>query len=183
MKRSSRSTRPIPPDSEAHDTRMHSTTLGMTSAFLLAGLLYGCGDARQTRVVDFRQKDYPADVAAVSGISSHEAWGRWTDGDRAVLRFTQPLPSTFQLKLQTAAAFGPNEGALMLVRAGAVQKEFTVTSSNQLILLDFDGVVNADRIEFVIPRSTSPKELAVSEDSRKLGLGLVSLAIRPLGGR
>ena len=161
---------------------MYPTTLGMMSALLIAGLLCGCGDSTQTHLVDFRQKTYSADVASVSGISHHEPWGRWTDGDRAVLQFRKPLPSTFQLKLQTASAFGPTAGVLILVRAGSIQKEFTVTSLNQLILLDFDGVVNADRLEFMIPKSTSPKELAVSDDSRKLGLGLVSLAIRAKGG-
>src|SRR5574342_1071079 len=169
-------------DLEEQHTGMYLTKVGMLSALLIASLLYGCGDSRQTRMVDFRQKDYPADVASVSGISYHEPWGRWTDGDRAVVQFKRPLPSTFQLKLQTRLAFGPNAGLLIFVRAGSIQKEFTVTSPNQLILLDFDGVVNADRIELVIPRSTSPKEIAVSEDSRKLGLGLVSLAIAGKGG-
>jgi len=69
-----------------------------------------------------------------------------------------------------------------LVKAGSVQKDFTVTGPNQLILLDFEGVANADRIEFVIPKPTSPKELTINEDTRKLGLGLVSLAIGPKGG-
>jgi len=89
---------------------------------------------------------------------------------------------TFQLQLQTTVAFGPNAGIPILVKAGSVQKDFTVTGPNQLILLDFEGVANADRIEFVIPKPTSPKELTINEDTRKLGLGLVSLAIGPKGG-
>ena len=157
---------------------MSLKTLGMIWALFLAGLLYGCGDSKQTRMVDFRQETYPADVVSVSGFSLHEPWGRWTDGDRAVLQFKTQLPSTFQLKLQTAWAFGPNEGIPVWVRAGSIRKEFTVTSPNQLILLNFDGVVDADRIEFLIPKPTSPHELGVSEDSRKLGLGFVTLAIR-----
>jgi phosphoglycerol transferase len=118
----------------------------------------------------------------VSGFGDHEPGGRWTVEARAVLQFKKTLPSTFQLKLQTLSAFGPNAGIPIVVRAGSVQKEFTVTGQNQLILLDFEGVVNADRIEFVIPKPTSPKELALSEDPRKLGLALVSLAIVPKGG-
>jgi phosphoglycerol transferase len=68
-----------------------------------------------------------------------------------------------------------------VVRAGSIQKEFTVTKSNQLVLLDFEGVANADRIEFVIPKPTSGKELGISEETRKLGIGLASLAIGPKG--
>jgi hypothetical protein len=165
-----------------HATSMYLINLGMISVLLMAGLLYGCGDSKQTRMVDFRENSYPADVASVSGISGHEQWGRWTDAARAVLQFKKTLPPTFQLRLQTTLAFGPNAGIPILVRAGSIQKEFTVTSPNELIVLDFEGVVNADRIEFVIPKPTSPKELAMSEDSRKLGLGLVSLAIGPKGG-
>jgi phosphoglycerol transferase len=167
---------------EEQETRMYLTRLGMISALLIVGLLYGCGDSKQTRMVDFREKSYPADVASVSGISDHEPWGRWTVGARAVLQFKKTLPSTFQLTLQTKEAFGPNAGIPILVRVGSIQKEFTVAGPNELILLDFEGVANADRIEFVIPKPTSPKELAMSEDLRKLGLGLVSLAIGPKGG-
>jgi len=161
---------------------MYLKNLGMISVFLIAGLLYGCGDSKQPRMVDFREKNYSADVASVSGISGPEPWGRWTDGARAVLQFKKTLPSTFQLKLQTTGAFGPNAGIPILVRAGSIQKEFTVTTPDQVILLDFEGVANADSIEFVIPKPTSPKELALSEDVRKLGLGLVSLTIGPKGG-
>jgi phosphoglycerol transferase len=161
---------------------MYLKNLGMISALLIVGLLYGCGDSKQTRMVDFRVKDYPADVASVSGFGDHEPGGRWTVEARAVLQFKKTLPSTFQLKLQTFSAFGPNAGIPILVRAGSVQKDFKVTGPNELILLDFEGVVNADRIEFVIPKPTSPKELAMSEDPRKLGLGLVSLAIGPKRG-
>ena len=167
---------------EEQDTSMYLRNLGMFSALLIAGLLYGCGDSQQTGKVDFREKNYPADVASVSGFGEHEPGGRWTVEARAVLQFKKTLPSTFQLKLQTFSAFGPNAGIPILVRAGSVQKEFTVAGPNQLILLDFEGVVNADRIEFVIPTPTSPKELAINEDPRKLGLGLVSLAIVPKGG-
>jgi hypothetical protein len=42
---------------------MYLKNLGMISALLIAGLLYGCGDSKDTRMVDFRVKDYPADVA------------------------------------------------------------------------------------------------------------------------
>jgi phosphoglycerol transferase len=161
---------------------MHLKNVGMISALLIAGLLCGCGDAKQTLMVDFREQNYPADVASVSGISSHEPWGRWTDGAQAVLQFKKTLPSTFQLKLQTTGAFGPNVGAPVLVRAGGIQREFKVTKPNELIVLDFEGVVSADRIEFAIPKPISPKELALGEDSRKLGIGLVSLAIGPKGG-
>jgi phosphoglycerol transferase len=160
---------------------MSLKNLGMISALLIASLLYGCGGSTDTRMVDFRSKDYPADVARVSGISGQEPAGRWTDGPIAVVQFKKTLPAAFQLKLQTFFAFGPNLGMPIVVRAGSIQKEFTITKPNELFVLDFEGVANGDRIEFVIPKPASPKELAVGEDPRKLGIGLVSLAIEPKG--
>jgi phosphoglycerol transferase len=160
---------------------MHLKSIGMILALLTAGLLYGCGDSKETRMVDFRVKDYPADVASVSGISGHETAGRWTDGPRAVVQFKKPLPSTFQLKLQTFAAFGPNAGVPIVVKAGSIQKQFIVTKPNELFLLEFEGVASADSIEVVIPKPVSGKDLGISEETRKLGLGLVSLAIGPKG--
>jgi hypothetical protein len=160
---------------------IYRINLGMISALLIAGLLYGCGDSKETRMVDFREKDYPAAVASVSGIGGHELWGRWTVGTRAVVQFRKTLPSAFQLKLKAGGTFGPNAGIPILVRVGSIQKEFTVSGPNELILLDFEGVANADRVEFVIPKPTSPKELGESEDTRKLGLALISLEIGPKG--
>jgi hypothetical protein len=166
---------------EEEGTKMSLTNLGMMSALLIASLLYGCGGSTDTRMIDFRAKDYPADVASVSGISGQEPGGRWTDGPNAVIQFKKPLPSAFQLKLQTLAAFGPNVGIPIVVRAGSIQKEFTIAKPNELFVLDFEGVANADRIEFVIPKPASPKELAMGDDPRKLGIGLVTLAIGPKG--
>lgn len=160
---------------------MHVKTLAMMSTLLIAGLLYGCSEPQKPRMIDFRQKAYPAEVASVSGISKQEEWGRWTDADRAVIQFKKTLPSAFQLKLQTAWAFGPNQGLPFQVSAGGVQKEFKVSTQNQLIVLDFEKVGKTDRLELIIPKPTTPKDLAMSDDMRKLGLGVVTLAIEPRG--
>jgi phosphoglycerol transferase len=158
---------------------MSLANVRMVSALLIASLLYGCGGSKETNMIDFRVKDYPTHVASVSGISGQEPAGRWTDGPTAVIHFKKTLPPTFQLKLQTFFAFGPNLGMPIVVRAGSIQKEFTITKPDELFVLDFEGVANADRIEFVIPKPASPKELAVGDDPRKLGIGLVSLGIEP----
>ena len=88
------------------DTRICRKTLGMISALLIASLLDGCGDSKQRRMMDSRVKQYPADVASVSGISQHEPWGQLIDGPGAVFGFKKALASTFQLKLEIAWAFG-----------------------------------------------------------------------------
>jgi len=45
--------------------------------------------------------------------------------------------------------------------------------------LTFTRVTKADRLEFQIPQPTSPQELKVNEDTRKLGIGFIKLQIVP----
>lgn len=133
--------------------------------------------------IDFTKSGYPTFLVEVSGMSGHEAWGRWTDaaeGATAKFRFVQPLPQKFALELK-ANAFGPNLGRPVKVRAGAVEKEFVVKDAQapELHVLTFDGVNGADTIEIVPPQPTSPKQLDPQNgDQRMLGVSLVSLQIK-----
>lgn len=133
--------------------------------------------------IDFTKSGYPTFLAAVSGMSGHEAWGRWTDaaeGTTAKFRFNQPLPQKFTLEVK-ANAFGPNQGQPVKVRVGGLEREFVVKDPQapELHLLSFEGVSGADTIEIVPPQPTSPKQLdPQSGDARLLGVSLVSLQIR-----
>lgn len=144
----------------------------------LVALLLGCNDSPR-RSIDFRAKDYPANIVArVSGISGAESWGRWTDGSKAVVEFKEALPNKFQLELQVASVFADNVNAPVKAIAGNVQREFKITAANQRIVVDFDGVNNAKAIAFEIPKPASPKDLGKGNDARKLGIGLVSLTVK-----
>lgn len=133
--------------------------------------------------IDFKRSGYPTFLAEVSGMSGHEAWGRWTDaaeGATARFRFNQPLPQKFTLELK-ANAFGPNLGLPVKVRVGGIEKEFVVKDPQapELHVLMFEGVAGADAIEVVPPQPTSPKQLdPQSGDTRMLGVSLVSLQIK-----
>lgn len=128
--------------------------------------------------VDFTKPGYPTFIAAVTGMSAYEPWGRWTDGDKATFRFTQPLPKQFTLIVQ-ANVFGPNLGEAVKVKIGAAQQEFKITEQGQTHRLDFTLPESTDTIQLFIPKPTSPKDLQSGEDPRKLGLGLIKLQITP----
>lgn len=128
--------------------------------------------------IDFTRPNYPTFIANVSGMSGYEPWGRWTDGDKAVFHFKQPLPKQFNLMIQ-ANAFGPNLGEAVTINIGTVQQEFKISESGQTQRLNFTLPEPADTIALLIPKPTSPKELQVSEDPRQLGLGLIKLQITP----
>ena len=126
--------------------------------------------------IDFRKPGYPTFLAAVSGLSGHEPWGRWSDGGIVTFQFTQPLPTHFTLIL-TAQAYGPNIGAPIKVKAGPSEQTLTLTAEAQTHRLDFTLATPTDRLEFLIPHPISPADLQQGEDPRKLGVGLVTLQL------
>lgn len=127
--------------------------------------------------IDFARPGYPDFLTEVSGISGPEGWGRWTDatlGQTARLRFAQPLPAHFTLNLKVRDFFGVNANKDIVVQAGGQKQTFVLQPEmDQEVKLTFDGVANADTIEIVAPGASTPTDT----DSRKLGIGLISLSI------
>lgn len=127
--------------------------------------------------IDLSKPGYPDFINNISGVSDQEPWGRWTDDDKSIFHFKQPLPKQFTLAIKTNV-FGPNFGEVVKVKIGGIQQEFKITEQGQLHHFDFVLPEPADTIEFLIPKPTSPHELDPSNsDKRKLGLGLISLKI------
>lgn len=131
--------------------------------------------------IDFRKEGYPDFLMAVYGMSGREDWGRWTDANlapSAKFLFKKPLPEKFTLELK-AVAFGPNIGEPVKVKAGNVEKSFTVKSPSmdgEVFRIEFDGV-KGNTIEIIPPKPTAPKDAGVNPDTRKLGVGLIYMKI------
>ena len=128
--------------------------------------------------IDFRRPGYPNFVAEVAGMSGYETWGRWTEGDKAVFRFRQPLPREFTL-LITADAFGPNIGQPITVKVGSNEQVFIIKEEGKTYRLPFKLEEVGSSVEIYVPKPASPLELRVpnNSDPRKLGVGLVSMKI------
>jgi len=124
----------------------------------------------------------------VSGWSSPEAWGIWSEGLESVLRFKVIQALRTDLKITLSGSpfelpTGAQEVEIVvngkLVSRISKQPRSSKTSFNfsvpkELILK------NNNRVELLIKVSnpTSPLELGISNDPRKLGFGLVSVSIR-----
>ncbi len=139
-------------------------------------------EATLTEGIDFKKPGYPNFLAEVSGMSGYEPWGRQSDANNGApvkFRFKKPLPSKFTLEIK-ANAFGPNLGKPIKVRVGSVEKTFIHKDAKNpgTYTLVFEGTKGADTIEIVSPVPTSPSELKISADTRKLGVSLISLKIR-----
>ena len=134
-------------------------------------------DASLSDGIDFTKPGYPAFVAEVQGISGYEPWGRWTEGDRAIIRMKENLPKSFYLELIVKGAFGPNAKAPIRIRVGASEQSFTVTLPIEIFRFEFSADQAANTIEIIPPKPTSPKSMNVNRDVRLLGIGLVKLRI------
>jgi phosphoglycerol transferase len=161
---------------------------------ILLTVLYSCSDAPTSKEqiktgqtysatlaegIDFTRPDYPAFIAETQGISIHESWGRWTDGDRAVIRFRDNLPRTFVLELLVEGAFGPNAGAPIKVRVGTKVMIFLIMQHKETFRFDFATDQDVNTVEILIPYPATPKSLKINNDERLLGIGLIRLRILP----
>ena len=124
---------------------------------------------------NFSSNDFPP-VLSTAGISGAEAWGRWTDGSIANIKFSHPLPLKFDLVV-TGGAYGPNIGRPIKFKVGSQTKEMVFTSGPiehpQTIHAEFALENSADTIEISVPMPTKPN----NDDRRQLGIGLVDLKI------
>jgi peptidoglycan/LPS O-acetylase OafA/YrhL len=135
-------------------------------------------DGARYRTVEMSARQQPGLTS--TGLSFAEPWGRWTDGPAATLRFTDRLPARFRLVLRLEGSFGPNAGEPVEVAVGTQRRRFTAPAAAASVALDFDDVPpGTDTLAMTVPRPTSPSELGLSADRRRLGLRIVSLEIAP----
>ena len=115
-------------------------------------------------------------VAGAEGLSAAEPWGRWSNAQQVVLHFREPLPKRVNIGFK-ARAFHENATLPFTMRIGDRQAQFRVSEIQQDLSLQFetDGTQRSLTIEVPLPQS--PQELGMSEDRRKLGIGLGDIAI------
>ena len=129
--------------------------------------------------MDFTRAGTPDFLKGLDGLSGVENWGRWSDASISPaisLRFAHPLPTRFVLHLRVQG-FGPNAGRPVQVTVGNEVQTFTPTWKPADYTLQFSIAEGVDLITIKPAQPTSPYDLGVSGDGRKLGLGLERLWI------
>lgn len=114
-------------------------------------------------------------------MSYSEPWGTWSASDVVTLEFSEPLPGKFTVHL-VAHAFGPNVGKEFVAHAGDSAIRFTLAASPEERVLEFSNPKRSKIIKIDVPSPCSPKELGLSADARRLGIGFAELGIEPLDG-
>lgn len=151
------------------------------SAYLLAlTLLAACSEKPAITIAEihFADADLPSSVAEISGFSSREAWGRWTDANiapTAKIRFKHPLPKQFALVF-IGQAMPNNEAAV--IKIGNFQQQLDLQSlGGMATTIDVSLDQPEDTIEIIPPAPAVPKKLGLNDDPRKLGVGLATLKV------
>lgn len=140
---------------------------------LHGAVLAKVGD-QEVEKIDFTRGSWPGLIARTAGLSGPETWGTWSDGDRVTLEFSKPLPAQFTLVLKAQTIGNSNEPSTIVV--GGDRREIRLPAPRELgLTFQTDGTVR--RIDIEIPWARSMKELGVSNDPRRLGIGFVSMVI------
>jgi phosphoglycerol transferase len=129
--------------------------------------------------IDMRTDTWPNSVDAVTGLSHPEPWGTWSDEPKVEISFKKSLPQTFELTI-AAKAFGPNAGQSFDIEIEGHHYPVQFGEGLTTHTLKIENPTRADQLTIRVPAPTSPKQLALSEDGRTLGLGLEQLVIRPV---
>ncbi len=117
------------------------------------------------------------------GWDADEAWGRWTSSHEADLSFLAPGTGAVRLEL-VLNAFAPAthpQHAQISVNGRHMKDWLSVDGSDSTVGLDLPAdLIGPDRVvtlKFILPDAVSPAELGISDDTRRIAVGLKSLRL------
>ena len=129
--------------------------------------------------VDFSAPTWPG-VDSIKGLSDAEPFGRWSDGKSVSVVFSKDIPANISVTI-VASAFGPNVGQAVDVQVGDQVKQLKLGKDASSNTLSYQNVPDHTRsVIITVPQPISPKDLGLSPDPRKLGIGLGHLTIEPV---
>ena len=131
------------------------------------------------RQVDLAHAWLPPFVNSVKGLSAREPWGRWSDASMhpyIEIRFRHPLPATGTLEI-VGRAFGPNVGRPVEVRIGEQTLTFQFGAKDTTAMASYAVHESPRSIDILPPHPMAPRELGLSQDARRIGIGLVRITV------
>lgn len=153
--------------------------VSILSAFLLTACGQSDTGAVEIKFASFDQTK-PASLVKVTGLSNQEPFGIWSQAKTVSFEFDKPLPKKFSLSIR-AYAIGPNVGKNFKASSGSDVQNFTLPANNpevKTVTLNNSGKSKVLTIE--VPEPTSPRDLQINDDGRKLGLAFYEMSIKPL---
>ena len=140
-----------------------------------------------TRRVDLRGQPPPF---GWEGFSGPESSGTWTEGTEAMLafRFDRPVTSDLQLVIEGRCLVNEKHQQRLIIQVnGQTLSEMTLSAQSPspgpvIIPRALVGETGILKVTLGTPDAITPKELGINEDSRRLGISIKSVVIKPLGG-
>lgn len=116
----------------------------------------------------------------IKGFSKIEHWGVWTHSKEAVIKFCTNDQKAKILNLNfNIFTDGRYKQNIEFILNGKVIYQKSLSLINHKVSLHLDGLLkDVNELLIKIPTATSPQELNVSSDRRKLGIGLISLEMK-----
>jgi hypothetical protein len=124
----------------------------------------------------------------LDGWSDQEPWGMWSSGETSVLKFVLDAAPTAAVVLELIGHFATtNRGPLTIetfLNGRSVQRRAIAAEEPPLgleIVLPPDLMQNrVCWVELVFSGACSPKDVGISPDVRRLGLGLTTVRLKPV---
>jgi len=164
--------------SECVDSMLSIVTEGRFERRAPSSVVPGTSEVT-VRQVEFAHAWLPPFVNSVKGLSAREPWGRWSDASMhpyIEIRFRHPLPATGSLEI-VGRAFGPNVGRPVEVRIGEQTLTFQFDAKDTTAMAPYAVHEPPRSIGILPPHPMSPRELGLSQDARRIGIGLVRVTV------
>ena len=119
-------------------------------------------------------------IERLTGFSDAEPTGRWTDGAVARIEFFTPLPRRFLFRMETLSAMPQSANADLHVYVDRIKRDIRVVNGPTVTETTFD--LPSDRsnvIEIRIPEPSSPRDVGIGPDTRRLGIHISAITIVP----
>lgn len=137
------------------------------------------------KIIDFSSND-DMNFYHSQGLSGFEEWGRWSDGEKVVIKFlmshNECVKSTVTFKLNGFVREGKlTQSARVFlngVKIGDLKINFDENNPQDFVLNIPSRVTETDEmnvLEFKVVDPASPKSLGLGEDPRLLGFGFESM--------
>lgn len=113
-----------------------------------------------------------------AGWSHPEAWGRWTDGPRASVRFSLAGAAHRHTLTLTGTGFGPAQAVTVSLNGHPLGRR-PVGAAPAALRFEVEGLLKAgpNAVVIDVAHPMAPSALGTSGDGRALGFGLIELAI------
>lgn len=119
-------------------------------------------------------------IKSTLGLSSIESWGRWSDANRSPsvkLELHRPLTGKIRLKIIARAL----QNQSLTIDIGGIKQTIAIERfKDKEFSLDYNLESPTSIIELTPSDPQSPKNLRMNDDTRVLGVGLVSIVFEQL---